>query len=74
MTKFDPAIQEIFDLWRLDLNLCADAFRIGRLSEAGFRHHLARLGYQPHEIEAEVEWRRPSTSAQAEPKGERKAA
>jgi hypothetical protein len=57
-----------FDLWRLDLNLCADAFRIGRLSEAGFRHHLARLGFAGHEIEAEVEWHR------AKPKSERRAA
>jgi hypothetical protein len=46
------------DIWRLDLNLCADAFRIGRLSEAGLRHHLARLGFAAHEIEVEVEWHR----------------
>jgi hypothetical protein len=57
-----------FDLWRLDFNLCTDAFRIGRLSEAGFRHHLARLGFAAHEIEAEAEWHR------AEPKSERRAA
>ncbi len=47
-----------FDLWRLDLNLCAESFRLGRISEAGFRHHLARLGYLPREIEAEVEHHR----------------
>jgi hypothetical protein len=48
------------DVWRIDLALCAGEFRRGRLSEAGFRHHLARLGYLAHEIEAEVEHHRAS--------------
>lgn len=39
---------------RGDLALCTAEFRRGRLSEAGFRHHLARLGYLAHEIEAEI--------------------
>ncbi len=43
-----------FDVWRIDLALCAGEFRRGALSEAGFRRHLARLGYLAHEIEAEV--------------------
>jgi len=43
-----------FDIWRIDLALCVGEFRRGGLSEAGFRHHLARLGYLPDEIEAEV--------------------
>lgn len=47
-----------YEFFRADYDLCVDAFRIGRISEAGFRHHLARLGYLPHEIEAEVECHR----------------
>jgi hypothetical protein len=43
-----------FNVWKIDLALCAGEFRRGRLSEAGFRHHLARLGYLAHEIDAEV--------------------
>ncbi len=43
-----------FDVWRIDLALCAGEFRRGRISEIGFRHHLKRLGYLAHEIEAEV--------------------
>ncbi len=46
--------RKILELWRLDFALCVESFRIGRISEAGFRHHLARLGYLAHEIEAEV--------------------
>jgi hypothetical protein len=45
-------------LWRIDLDLCAGEFRIGRLSEAGFRHHLRRLGFAEHDLAAEVEWHR----------------
>jgi hypothetical protein len=47
-----------FETWRIDLALCAGEFRRGLISEAGFRHHLKRLGYLPHEIEAEVEHHR----------------
>lgn len=47
-----------FETWRTDLALCAGEFRRGLISEAGFRHHLNRLGYLPHEIEAEVEHHR----------------
>ncbi len=47
-----------FDVWRIDLALCFDAFRTGRISEASFRHHLARLGYLPHVVEAEVAFHR----------------
>lgn len=47
-----------FDTWRTDLALCADEFRRGGISEAGFRHHLNRLGYAARDIDAEVEYYR----------------
>ncbi len=52
-----------FEVWRIDLNLCAESFRIGRISEAGFRHHLTRLGYAAHELDAEVDHHRTELSA-----------
>lgn len=47
-----------FEVWRIDYELCVNAFRIGRISEAGFRHHLTRIGYAAHEIDAEVKHHR----------------
>ncbi len=54
-----------FEVWRIDLNLCAAEFRHGRISEAGFRHHLRRLGYAAHELDAEVEHHRTELSEAA---------
>lgn len=47
-----------YELWRFEFQVIVGEYRRGALSEAGFRHHLARLGYLPHEIEAEVECHR----------------
>lgn len=52
-----------YELFRTDYELCVDAFRIGRISEVGFRHHLTRLGYAVHELDAEVEHHRTELSA-----------
>jgi hypothetical protein len=53
------------EVWRIDLALCAGEFRRGAMSETGFRHHLARLGFAPHEIDAEVEHHRTERSDSA---------
>jgi hypothetical protein len=53
------------EIWRIDLNLCVAEFRRGRLSEKGFRHHLTRLGYAAHELDAEVEHHRTELSEAA---------
>ncbi len=55
-----------FEVWRIDLALCAAEFRRGRISEAGFRHHLTRLGYAAHELDAEVEHHRTELSGERE--------
>lgn len=52
-----------YELHRLEFQILAGEFRRGALSEAGFRHHLCRLRFNPSEIEAEVAHHRTEMSA-----------